>query len=159
MERRLNRNNTEEIKLETLLNIEEGAFRYVKKYLAKNLSGRKKTDFTGDLRSEGAYTCGDNTLTTLSITEDKIIFSMVGEIPLTGGTDVIRIYNQFAGEEVIAAYSEELKCGEKNNEEAKETLKHLLCNGALACEYTSLEERANEIARSIKGAFALLEEY
>ncbi|EPL6455751.1 hypothetical protein N0G65_002914 [Providencia rettgeri] len=39
----------------------------------------------------------------------------------------------------------------------KETLQKLLVGGALACEDITLEERANKIARSIKGAFLSLE--
>lgn len=159
MERKSNQKSIENIKLESWLNIEEGAFRYIKKYFAKSSSGCKKIDFIDELKSESTYVCGDNTVATLSITTGKIIFLLTGEILLTDGTDVMRLYNQYANEEKASANSEKIICSEKNNEAAKETLKHLLCNGTLACEYTSLEERANEIARSIKGAFALLEEY
>lgn len=78
-----------------LLNFEEETFRYIKKYLVKNLSDRKKTDFTDEFKAESNYACGDNTLTTLSISGDKIIFSVAGEIPLIGDEDILQFHDQF----------------------------------------------------------------
>lgn len=95
MKKQLSREDIKEIKNNILLNIEDGAFEYIKKYLIKNLSGCKKTDFIGELETKGIYMSGDNTVTTLSISKDKITFSMTGEIQLIGDRDFLQFRDQF----------------------------------------------------------------
>lgn len=95
MKKQLSKEDIREVKINTLFNIEEGTFEYIKKYLIRNLSGCKKTDFIDELKSAGIYMCGDNSATTLNISKDNITFSLTGEIQLIGNEDVLQFHDQF----------------------------------------------------------------
>ncbi|HIC2883508.1 TPA: hypothetical protein ACW0T4_000086 [Morganella morganii] len=95
MKNQLSKEDISKIKNNILLNIEDGVFEYIKKYLIKNLSGCKKTDFIDELESKGIYMCGDNVATTLNISKDNITFSLTGEIQLIGDEDVLQFLDQF----------------------------------------------------------------